>query len=225
MDKLLNRPLMLMMKATHVLLLLLLLCFSAASIRAQVGGPTATPEEAERNAGNQGDALGRVLGLTPEQLAKIRMIRQEHQEERRLAGERLRKAQHALDEAIYSDDNPNEAVIEERARELAAAQAATIRLRALTELSIRRVLTPEQLGILRTLRLRQGQQRRMGREMNLQRSLRGDRQPGNPGGGPPLQRDRFRQRENAPLQPTDNNRPAAPRDRRNETPPRARPVN
>jgi Spy/CpxP family protein refolding chaperone len=214
MNRLINRPLMPLITATHILLALLLLGFSAASIRAQ-GGDSMPPGEAEQSVGNQGGELGRVLGLTREQFVKIRMIRQEHQEERRLAGERLRNAQRALDEAIYSDNNSSEALIEERARELAAAQAATIRLRALTELSIRRVLTPEQLTILRTLRLRQGQQRRLGREMNLQQRLRGDRPPRDTGGVPPSRRDRFRQRENAPLQQRDGNRPAGDqRDRR-----------
>lgn len=214
MNRLINRPLMPLITATHILLALLLLGFSAASTRAQ-GGDSMPPGEAEQNAVNQGGELGRVLGLTREQFAKIRMIRQQHQEERRLAGERLRNAQRALDEAIYSENISSEALVEERARELAAAQAATIRLRALTELGIRRVLTPEQLTILRTLRLRQGQQRRLGRDMNLQQRLRGDRPPRDTGGVPPSRPDRFRRRDNAPLQQRDGNRPPADRpDRR-----------
>ncbi len=213
MNRLINRRLP---AAKPFLLSLLLLCFSASPARAQEQGASA-PGEAERNLGNQGGELGRVLGLTPEQVAKIRLIRQQHQEERRLAGERLRRAQRALDEAIYSDDNTSETLIEERSREVAQALSATIRLRALTELNIRRVLTPEQLGILRNLRLRQGQQRRFERQLNRQRQ-RPDRRPaGNTSGGPALPRDRFRQRENAPLQQRDGSRPAAgPREQRAE---------
>jgi Spy/CpxP family protein refolding chaperone len=220
MNKFIDRRLL---AATPFLLsLLLLLCFSSAPISAQESGPAA-PGEAEQNPVNQGGDLIKALGLTPEQVAKIRMVREQNKEERRLAGERLRGAQRALDDAIYSD-NASEAIIEERARELAAAQAATIRLRALTELNIRRVLTPEQLSTLRTLRMQQAQQRRLGRELNQQRRLR-DRPPGNTDGLPPLPRDRFRQRENAPAQPNDNNnRPVAgPRERRNDTFRRARP--
>ena len=218
MNKVINRTTSNIMP---LLLFVVLLCFSVAPASAQEGGPHA-PGEAEQNMGNQGGDLGRLLGLTPEQVAKIRMIRQQHQEERRLAGERLGRAHRALDEAIYSDD-VSEAVIEERAREVAAAQTAVVRLRALTELSIRRVLTPDQLTTLRTLRLRQARQRLLRRELNQPRAGR-DRQPRNPGGGPPLPPERFRQRDNAPLQPNDSNRPiAAPRVRRNETFRRAQP--
>lgn len=219
MNKFINRRLM---AATPFLFALLLLCFSAPRTGAQEGGPAA-PAEAQQNRGNQGGDLMRVLDLTPEQVAKIRMIRQQHQEERRLAGERLRNSQRALDEAIYSED-ASEAVVEERAREVAAAMSATIRLRALTEMNIRRVLTPEQLGRLRALQLQQTQQRRIGRELNQQRRRLRDRQRGNPDGAPPLQPERFRQRNNAPVQQNNNARPAAaPREQRNDAIRKAQP--
>jgi Spy/CpxP family protein refolding chaperone len=221
MNKFINRRLM---AAMPFLFALLLLCFPATRISAQEGGPAA-PVEAEPNRGNQRGDLMRVLGLTPEQVAKIRTVRQQNQEERRLAGERLRSAQRALDEAIYSED-ASEALIEGRAREVAAAMAATIRLRALTELNIRRVLTPEQLGRLRALQLQQTQQtRRLGRELNQQRRLR-NRERGNPdGAGLPLPRDRFRRRDNAPVPLNDNARPAAapPPERRNDAGRKAQP--
>ncbi|HEX8748784.1 MAG TPA: hypothetical protein VF717_16545, partial [Pyrinomonadaceae bacterium] len=50
--------------------------------------------------------------------------------------------------------NADEAVVEQRARELAEAQAAQVRLQAFVELSVRRVLTPEQLQTFRDLRMR-----------------------------------------------------------------------
>jgi Spy/CpxP family protein refolding chaperone len=202
------------------LTVLLLLCFSAAPARAQESGAMNERAEAEQNARNQGGDLIRTLGLTPEQVAKIRMIREQNKAERQQAGERLRNAQRALDDAIYSD-TASETVIEERARELAAAQTAMARLRALTELSIRRVLTPEQIDTLRTLRVRQTQ-RRLQREMNEQRRMR-DRQPRNMGGGPALPRERFR--DNAPSQTNDNSgQPfAGPRERRRETFRKSRP--
>jgi hypothetical protein len=140
-----------------------------------------------------------------------------------LATERLRSAQRALDEAIYADA-PSEAVIEERARELAEAQAAAARLRALTELSIRRVLTPEQLSLLRTLRQQQSE-RRLGRELNRERRLRDRRRAGNIDGQPAFPRQRFRQRENVPALQTDDSSPAvvSPRERRREAFRRRRP--
>lgn len=188
MNKFINRQ---TIAAKPLLLSLLFLCFTASPASAQEGGAAAAPGETEQRAGNQGGNLIRTLGLTPDQLAQIRAIRERNREERRLANERLRSAHQALDEAIYADA-PSEAVIEERARELAAAQAASVRLRALTELGIRRVLTPEQLSTLRTLRQRQSE-RRLERELNMQRRGR-DRRPGNNEGQPAFQRQRFRRR-------------------------------
>jgi Spy/CpxP family protein refolding chaperone len=93
----------------------------------------------------------RALNLTPDQIQQIRAIRQESKEEWRAARQRLALAHRALDEAIYSD-HVNEALVEERAREVGEAQATVIRLRSLTELKIRRVLTSEQLNTLRVMR-------------------------------------------------------------------------
>lgn len=162
------------LKAAQLMLSLLFVCALSANVGAQENGG---PVEGEQNNVNRnsGDLI-RALKLTPEQIAQIRTIREQHKDERRLVTERLRNAQRALDEAIYTDD-VSEAMIEERARELAAAQAAAVRLRALTELGIRRVLTPEQLNTLRSLRLRQAEQRRLEREMSLPRRPR-PRQPG-----------------------------------------------
>lgn len=207
---------------TSFLLFVLISCFYVAPAQAQESGAPTERAEAEQNAVHQGGNLIRTLGLTPEQVARIRMIREQNKEERQLAGERLRNAQRALDDAIYSDA-ASEAVVEERARELASAQTAMVRLRALTELSIRRVLTPEQISTLRTLRVRQTQ-RRLQREMNQQRRMR-DGQPDHMGGGRANLRERFRNRENAPAQANDNsNGPAAgPRERRRDALRRIRP--
>src|SRR3712207_8417635 len=49
----------------------------------------------------------------------------------------------SLDESIYSDAL-DESLVEQRAREVSEAHAALVRLRAQTELRVRRVLTPEQ---------------------------------------------------------------------------------
>lgn len=220
MIKFFNRQ---MIAAAPFLLSLLFHCFSAVPANAQESGATLAPGEAEQSAVNvhRSGNLIRTLGLTPDQLARIRMIREQNREERRLANERLRSAHRALDEAIYADA-PSEAVIEERARELAAAQVASVRLRALTELSIRRVLTPEQLGTLRTLRRRQSE-RRFERRLNMPRRPR-DRRAGNNEGHFSFPRERFRQRENAPALRTDDSRPvASPHERRREAFRRRRP--
>jgi Spy/CpxP family protein refolding chaperone len=99
------------------------------------------------------------LNLSAEQREKIRSIREQTKTERAASNQRLRETNQAL-EAALDADNPDEAVIEQRVRDVAAAQSAQMRLRILTEVRIRRVLTLEQLGILRTLRQQAREARR-----------------------------------------------------------------
>jgi Spy/CpxP family protein refolding chaperone len=120
----------------------------------------------ERAQGGQEGDLVRRLNLTPEQIRQIREIRQQNAEEMRQSRQRLLQAGRALDEAIYAD-TVKDSEVEARASELAAAQATVARLRALTELRIRKVLTPEQLNTLRTLRAEARQ-----RERELRRERR-----------------------------------------------------
>jgi len=92
------------------------------------------------------------LRLTPEQRQRIRMILQDNKDGRQLTNRRLREANLALEQALDAE-TPDEALIERRITELAAAQAAQMRMRIRMELNIRRELRPEQLAIWRTLRL------------------------------------------------------------------------
>lgn len=135
-------------------LLALLLSASVFAVRAQEedGDAPARRPGARRDVGAGG--LLRVLNLTPEQRAQIKAIRRETEPQGRLLGARLRQARRALDEAIYSD-NPDERLVEERVREVSAAQAAVMRLRTFTELKIRRVLSSEQLSTFRQLQRRE----------------------------------------------------------------------
>lgn len=116
------------------------------------------------------------LNLSPEQRQQIRSIREQSKDERATINRRLRETQIALDQALDSD-NPNEALIEQRARERGEAEAASIRLRALTETRIRRVLTPEQNKTLRILRaqaqLLRREQRLENRANNVERGVNG----------------------------------------------------
>lgn len=93
----------------------------------------------------------RELNLSPEQRERIRAIREQTREERAGVNQRLRATNRALEEVLDSE-NPSEAIVEQRLRDVADAQAASMRMRVLTEFRIRRVLTPEQLTTLRTLR-------------------------------------------------------------------------
>lgn len=103
------------------------------------------------------------LNLTPDQIQKIRTINAELKEQRQAAIQRLRQAQRALNEAIESQ-TPNEALIDQRSQEVAEAQAATIRIRSLTEARVLQVLTPEQRIRLREMRQRNQALRRGGNQ-------------------------------------------------------------
>ena len=112
---------------------------------------------------NQAPDLGQ-LNLTPEQIQKIRGINAELRDQRLAANQHLGLAQRALAEAIESP-NPDEKLIDRRSHEVADAQAATIRLRSLTEARILQVLTPEQRIRLREMRQRNKALRRDGSQL------------------------------------------------------------
>ena len=92
------------------------------------------------------------LHLTPEQRQKIRMIFEETKIERQQINRRVREANIALDQALDAEPT-DQNLIDQRLNELATAQTAQMRMRIQTELKIRRELRPEQLAILRQLRL------------------------------------------------------------------------
>lgn len=143
--------------ALFVAAFFLLLIFSPSRVLAQ-GEPDVQQERARERRPNRDGDLVRQLNLSPEQIEKIRAIREGNRELRRQIGQRIRAARMALDRAIYVE-NADESVVEQRARELAEAQSAQIRLQAQTELSVRRILTPEQLQMFRDLRMRAEQRR------------------------------------------------------------------
>jgi len=120
---------------------------------------------------NQIPDLG-PLNLTQDQIQRIRMINAELKDQRQAAGLRLRLAHRALTEAIESP-TPNEALIDQRSREVAEAQVATIRIRSLSEARILQVLTPEQRLRLREMRQRNQALRRGGdQQLPRNRALR-----------------------------------------------------
>lgn len=148
------------------LCLLLSLPAFLPSGNARAQEPSAPPNESEaappRQRRRAERALLARLNLTPEQRLRLREIRRQSEPEARALARRMNLARRALDEAVYSEET-DEAAVEQRARELADAQAAVVRLRALTELRVRRVLTPEQLQTFRALRREALLQRRLQR--------------------------------------------------------------
>ena len=152
-------------------LALLLLLGLFVSAQAQNGEPR-QPGDAPQPNNNQVEQMLGPLNLNQDQVRRIRMINAELKDERQAANFRLRTAQRALAEAIQSP-TPDETLISQRSKEVADAQANTIRLRSLTEARILQVLTPERRVTLRQMRARNQQMRRnqqnprgLGRQQN-----------------------------------------------------------
>lgn len=97
----------------------------------------------------------RQLGLSQEQMQRIRRLNMARKPMLDDAQKQLGQAMHALDEAIYADAvvEPN---IQARLKDVQLAQAEVARLRFMNELAVRRILTPEQLIRFRELRRRFG---------------------------------------------------------------------
>ena len=147
-----------------------------------VAAPVFATQDAMQPGQDMPDDPIEQLRLTPEQRQRIRMIVEQNKNERQSTNRRLREANVALDQAL--DTEPiDEAVIQQRINEVAMAQAAQLRMRIETEIKIRRELRPEQLAMLRALRLqirdvvgdqrpRRQQQRRDAFQPNRNRVLR-----------------------------------------------------
>ena len=91
------------------------------------------------------------LNLSKNQIQQIRRLNQERKTVMQESQLRLREANRALDEAIYSDSD-NEAEIQLRLKEVQSAHTEAIRNRTITERAVRKILTPEQLARFRNLR-------------------------------------------------------------------------
>lgn len=139
----------------------------------------------------------RQLNLTPEQANEIRTIRESMREERAETARRVRETSRALNEALEAD-SPDESVIEELLRRAAEAQAAEIRLRVLTEVRVRKILSAEQRETLRTMR-------RQARRLRRQGPVDGQGEGFN---NPRRQRDR---NGLPPMRPADRRQSSAPR--------------
>ncbi|HVG37851.1 MAG TPA: Spy/CpxP family protein refolding chaperone [Pyrinomonadaceae bacterium] len=122
--------------------------------------PSEGAMQQQQQAAQVSDAINLVqeLNLTADQQTQIRALKEEHEAPIREALQRRRRAQRALDEAIYAD-RADEATIQTHSRELGDAQADLARLRTAVELRIRRILTPEQLQRFREIRQQQQLQR------------------------------------------------------------------
>jgi len=91
------------------------------------------------------------LGLSPDQIQQIRRVNREKQPLMREAQQNLRVANRNLDQAIYAD-SVDETSIQAKLKEVQLAQAEVFKIRSMTELAVRRILTPEQLVKFREIR-------------------------------------------------------------------------
>ncbi|MBK8303379.1 MAG: hypothetical protein IPK98_08285 [Chloracidobacterium sp.] len=115
------------------------------------------PQDGQNQGANQqpdirSNAL-RQLGLSREQVQQIRRMNMERKPLMDEAQNRLRLANRSLDDAIYADQ-VNDADVQARLKELQLAQADVARIRFMNELSVRKILTAEQLVRFRELRQR-----------------------------------------------------------------------
>ena len=162
------------MRYTRLFLIILIaLAATASVIRAQDGPP---PGDGPRD--DHGDGRPNLLaelGLSPEQVQQIRRMNQERRPAMMQAQRRMREANRALDMAIYRDTVKDEE-FQTCLKEVQAAQSDLARLRFENELSVRKILTPEQLVRFRDIRRRFEEQREA--DMRLRRQQRrmgGDR--------------------------------------------------
>ena len=103
------------------------------------------------------------LGLSPEQVQQIRRMNQARRVEMMRAQHRVGEATKALDAAIYADTF-SDADYQSRLKEFQSAQAEVARLRFESELSLRRILSPEQLVKFRGMREQFAERRRENRQ-------------------------------------------------------------
>jgi Spy/CpxP family protein refolding chaperone len=134
------------------LLLLALVFIPVSAALAQETTPTPAGPGADKPVDFRTNAL-RQLGLSRDQLQRIRVLNQERKPLMDAAQVRLRQANRALDEMIYAD-NATDTDVQTRLKDFQMAQAEVAKIRFLNELGVRRILTQDQLNRFRRLRER-----------------------------------------------------------------------
>lgn len=164
--------------------------FAAVGLGQDTKPTESQPQDAPRSAVNQSPDVRanvlRQLGLSPEQVQQIRRATVARKPQMDAAQTRLREANRSLDEAIYADV-VDEVVFRERLKEAQLAQAEVAKIRFMSELAVRRILTPDQLVRFRELRER-FEKAREEFQTNRQMDRKGDR-------------NGFRQRQGQPMKP------------------------
>ncbi len=121
----------------------------AVTAQESIDGPMAGPN---RPRDFRTNAL-RQLGLSRDQLQRIRRLNRERAPLINTAQMRLREANRALDESIYSD-NASDSEFQARLKDFQMAQAEVVKIRFMHEFGVRQILTREQLMRFRQIRRR-----------------------------------------------------------------------
>jgi len=157
------------------LLFFVLLAFgSAGTLFAQNGPPPEDVKQEFAAAPAKRPNLLESLGLSKNQIRQIRVLNRERKPQMEAAQQRMREANRALDMAIYAD-GMNEADVSARLKDFQDAQADVARIRFHSELSIRKVLTPDQLVRFRGLRARVAETRQNNIQQRRQQIPPGER--------------------------------------------------
>lgn len=163
------------MKYTKLFLFLLVVLVGGTVTALGQDGPPPTPEDGRPPADRPNDRRPNLLaelGLSPEQVQQLRRMNRERRPLMIQAEQRVGAASEALDLAIYADTF-SEADYQARLKDFQTAQAEVARLRFEGEMSVRKVLTPEQLVKFRGIREQFAKQRR--ENMQNRRDRRGGR--------------------------------------------------
>ncbi|MGI8469135.1 MAG: Spy/CpxP family protein refolding chaperone [Pyrinomonadaceae bacterium] len=139
-----------------------LIIFSVSGVKAQNAEQETDDAQIDRPARPN---LLRELDLSPDQIQRIRQFNKERRAVTQESQRRLKAANQALDEAIYS--NASEAEIQARQKEMQAAHADFVKNRTINEQFVRQVLTAQQFEKFRNL---QAQYRQQKRENNLNKN-------------------------------------------------------
>lgn len=162
---------------------LFLLCVAAlsADASAQSVAPDGRPNSGRRS-GKDRPNLFQELGVTAEQREQIRNLRSRDRKEFAAAQKRFREANKALDAAIYSDVVDDQ-LIEQLITQRNEAEAALSRLKTMSELNLRKILTPEQVAKFREIRKRFARRERERRREHARPGSDGDDPPTRPPDG------------------------------------------
>ena len=133
-----------------IFLAMMYLAFVTAAY-AQDATPQETPKPVAAKPPEGKQNLLLQLGLSREQIQQIRRLNAERKPMMEDAQRRFREANRALDEAIYADQ-VNDIDVQSRLKDVQVAQAEVANIRYTNELSVRKILMPEQLVRFRELR-------------------------------------------------------------------------